>query len=188
MKRAITKFALRALFVGVAFFAFAPLASAHTLTTQVQLQARVSIATCFGEGCDHFLPPPLSSCINTSTDNIKTIYDHNSVAIGQLNQFSDDSTCFAVWAGLKDTNNPGNKCFTITSLAIYETNADYSAQGALDSIPHKMCSPGQWESTKMNGYALDGQLYDDHSHSVVTDENGFTGLTTNTINVQYGRV
>jgi hypothetical protein len=186
MKRTIVQLTLRVLFVGMAFFAFAPLASAHTFTPQAQSQAKVPMQSCggaVGKDCDHLPPPPLSNCTNNLALDTKTIYDHNKVAIGQLNLFADVLDCQAVWIGLKDINSPHNTCFTITSLAVYETNHDQSAQGALDSIPHLMCSTGQWESTKMNGWTSDGTAYYNYGHSVVTDELGYANDTTNTATV-----
>ncbi len=68
-----------------------------------------------------------------------------------------------------------------TVAKIIETDHDQSAQGAIDSIPHTMCSPGQWESTKMNGWTLDQTYYHDYAHSIVTDELGYTNDITNTV-------
>jgi len=184
MKKTIVQLTLRALFVGVAFFAFVPLASAHSFTQQAQSQAPMQF--CSGEQCDHAEPPPISSCNNDGTLNTKTIYDNTkpAIAIGQLNLFHDESICYTFWAGLKDINaQDGSGCFTITNLQVFETNLDQSAQGAVDSIPHLMCSVGQWESTKMNGWDFNPPLINSSSNyatSTVTDQFGNTNDKTST--------
>ncbi len=78
--------------------------------------------------------------VNDISLNTKTFYDFNGVAIARLSLFADEANCYALWAELKDIYNPGGQCFTITDLRIIETDHDQSAQGAIDSIPHAMCS------------------------------------------------
>ena len=82
MKATIATLTLRGLIVVVALFALVPLAHAQNQAP------RVADGQCYGDSCDHVLPPPLSNCNNDITLNTKTIYDFNGVAIAQLTQFT----------------------------------------------------------------------------------------------------